>query len=320
MDESCNIKIPVVFVVGSTASGKSAWALHLAKKYNGIIINADSVQFYKGLEIGSASPTRAEKAQVPHRLYNYIDAPAEMTAGQFVRDFYKELKEFSLSEEMRPLFVVGGTGFYLQSLEKGMYDVPEVPIELKQQIELEINQQGAEMAYQELIEFDPQTQVHPHDAYRIGRALEIKRAFGKKMSELQSEYKSSMKNSLQNPFLKIGIWNEKEVLLEKVQRRTKIMLQNGMIEEVKTFMEKGFTNWAPLSSVGYYDVKQMLEGQLASDQLESKIITSTMQLIKKQKTWFKRDPSILWSDGKKQKNLQVEGVLDQFLSEHKTQN
>lgn len=306
-----------MFVVGSTASGKSNWAMQLAKKHNGIIVNADSVQFYQGLEIGSASPTLEEKKQVPHHLYNYIEAPQEMTAGQFVRDFYSLLKELSLQKEIRPLFVVGGTGFYLQSLEKGMYDVPEVSSELKAQIEHEIQQHGAEKAYQELIEFDPETKVHPNDAYRIGRALEVKRAFGKKMSELHAEYKSSsqnqFKNYLKNPYLKIGIWNEKEVLLEKVQVRTQYMLQNGMIEEVKTFMAQGFSSWAPLSSVGYFEVKEMLEGRLAFELLESQIITSTMQLIKKQKTWFKRDQSILWSDGEKQKILHVENLLDQFL-------
>lgn len=321
MAESRNIKIPVIFVVGSTASGKSDWALELAQRYNGVIINADSVQFYKGLEVGSASPSTMDKACVPHRLYNYVCAPMEMTAGQFVRDFYQLLETENFSG---PLFVVGGTGFYLQSLEKGMFNVPEVSAELKEQIELEMEQQGADKAYQELISFDPNTKVHPNDHYRIGRSLEVKRAFGKKMSEFQSEQKNlihnGLKNSLQNPFLKIGTWLEKELLLEKVQARTKLMLKNAMIEEVKNCLDNGFANWSPLSSVGYNEVKQMLGGSLPVDQLEGQIIKSTMQLIKKQKTWFKRDSSILWSNDEKTKKAQIEMELDQFLIAHKAQN
>jgi tRNA dimethylallyltransferase len=309
-------KQKVVFVIGSTASGKSDWALRLAKKHNGSIVNIDSVQFYQGLVVGSAAPTEAEKNQAPHYLYNYIQAPYEMTAGEFLRDFYKLLENPNLKF---PLFIVGGTGFYIQALEKGMFNIPEVSAEIKQHIEQEINEFGVEKAYAELIAFDPSTKVHANDAYRIGRALEVKRSFGKTMSELQAEFVSdeaTQKYQLKNPYLKIGRLLSKDLLQTRVCRRTELMLQSGMIEEVQTFLNQGFLNWAPLKSVGYFQVLQFLtrDSESTLQNLVQEITQSTMKLIKKQKTWFKRDQTILWSDSSPESDQHVELQIDQFLA------
>lgn len=310
MDENQFKKQKVVFVVGSTASGKSDWALKLAKKHNGSIVNIDSVQFYQGLVIGSAAPTQAEKNEVPHYLYNTIQAPNEMTAGEFLRDFYKLLENPDLKF---PLFVVGGTGFYIQALEKGMFDIPEVSPEMKQQVEQEISTFGVEKAYAELIAFDPATKVHANDAYRIGRALEVKRSFGKTMSQLQADFSGAQKFQLKNPILKIGRLLQKDLLQARVCRRTELMLKNGIIDEVRTFLAQGFSDWSPLNSVGYFQVLQFLKNEIPFQNLTAEINQSTMKLIKKQKTWFKRDQTILWSDGSPESDSVVERQIDQFL-------
>lgn len=312
-------KQKVVFVVGSTASGKSDWALRLAKKYNGSIVNIDSVQFYEGLVVGSAAPTESEKKEVPHYLYNYIQAPHEMTAGEFLRDFYKLLEKPDLKF---PLFIVGGTGFYIQALEKGMFNIPEVSPQIKQLIEQEIAEFGVEKAYAELIAFDPLTKVHANDAYRIGRALEVKRSFGKTMSELQAEFASddsTQKFQLKNPYLKIGRLISKDLLQTRVCRRTELMLKSGIIEEVQAFLKLGFLDWAPLKSVGYFQVLNFLKNEsdpVSEKSLQSlaeEISQSTMKLIKKQKTWFKRDQAILWSEGTQESDAEIERQIDQFL-------
>ncbi len=299
----------IIFVIGSTASGKSHWALELAQKYRGSIVNIDSIQFYKGLVVGSAAPLDIDKAKAPHYLYNYVSAPLEMTAGEFLRDFYKLLENKNLKF---PLFVVGGTGFYIQALEKGMFDIPEIPPALKTEIEKEILEFGNEKAYAELIAFDTQTQIHVNDAYRIGRALEVKRAFGKTMSQLQAEFLQSKKFELKIPYLKIGRWLDKEILFKNVSARTKDMLKNGLVEEVEYFMKQGYAEWAPLKSVGYFEVLQYHQKCVAKDQLNELISQSTMRLIKKQKTWFKRDNSVLWSDGDLLKEKHIEDRIDQF--------
>jgi tRNA dimethylallyltransferase len=304
----------IIFVIGSTASGKSQWALSLAQKYNGSIINIDSVQFYEGLVIGSAAPTEFEKKQVPHYLYNYVKPPVEMTAGQFLRDFYKLIDDEKIKY---PLFVVGGTGFYIQALEKGMFDVPEIDRNLKIEIENEIKEFGNEKAYNELIQFDPNTQVHVNDAYRIGRALEVKRAFGKTMTQLQLEFENSKKFDLKMPFLKIGKFLDKEILFKNVTERTQKMLNDGIIDEVQALIQLGYSDWAPLKSVGYFEVLKYLNQQMTQENLLPEIVQSTMQLIKKQKTWFKRDKAVLWSVAGDQIENEIEQKIDLFVNESK---
>lgn len=288
-------KTKVIFVVGPTASGKSSLALRLAQKFNGCIINIDSVQFYRGLVIGSAAPTEEEKKQVPHFLFSYVKAPKEMTAGQYIRDFYELIES---GQVRTPLFVVGGTGFYVQALEKGMFDVAEVNEEIKKEVLADFEIFGADKMFTELKNFDPETELHPNDHYRVGRALEVKRAFNLKMSELKNAKSSVNKSKLPYPAIKIGLTFEtkdKEKFIERVNARTSKMLDEGLIEETKLHLEK-FENWAPLSSVGYHETKEFLKGRLTREDLPLAITQATMKLVKKQKTWFKRDKTILWSD------------------------
>lgn len=289
-------KTKVIFVVGPTASGKSALAMSLAKKFNGSIVNIDSVQFYEGLVVGSAAPTEEEKKQVPHYLFSYVKAPVEMTAGQYIRDFYELIESGKVTS---PIFVVGGTGFYVQALEKGMYDLPEVSEEIKKEVLSDFETFGSEKMFSELKEFDPDTELHPNDHYRVGRALEVKRAFNLKMSEFKNSAASENKNKLPYPSMKIGLTfetEEKEKFAARVHERTLKMLEEGIVEETKLFLTEGFENWAPLSSVGYNETKQYLKGEITREELPLLVTQATMKLVKKQKTWFKRDEAILWSN------------------------
>lgn len=285
-----------IFVVGPTASGKSQLAIKIAQKFGGCIVNCDSIQFYNKLKIGSAAPSDEEMKLVPHYLYSYVNPPEEVTAGQYLRDFHNLIETYKNLKS--PLIIVGGTGFYIQALEKGMYNVPQIQPELKQQIEDEIKEHGNEKAYQELIDFDPETKVHINDAYRIGRALEVKRAFNLKMSELKMQSLLSddaeTKFKLPFPFIKIGVDVDREILKENIAKRTKKMLQAGFVDEVKSLVDAGYADWAPMNSVGYFEVKEFLAGRLEKTDLEEMINQSTRQLTKKQKTWFKRDLDTKW--------------------------
>jgi tRNA dimethylallyltransferase len=293
----------VVFVVGPTAGGKSAAALEAASRAGGSIVNIDSVQFYQGLEIGSAAPTAKEKKQVPHYLYSYIPAPREMTAGKYLDDFYKLLEAPQLKF---PLFIVGGTGFYIQALEKGLYDIEPIPENIRIEIEEELADKGAEVLFAELKLKDPQTQIHINDHYRLVRALEIVRTTGKTPSQMKAdqEYK---KKQLPFAYIKTGYSFEKEIFLQRVQRRTRQMIKEGLIEETEYFLKHNFSDWSPLSSVGFKETVQFLQEGKTKDWLYENVVQSTMKLIKKQKTWFKRDSSILWSD--------QQAHIDRFLLE-----
>ncbi len=301
-----------VFVVGPTGAGKTAWALAMAQKHNGSILNIDSVQFYKGLEIGSAAPSLSEHQQVPHHLYSYIEAPEEMTAGNYIRDFYKLIESESLKF---PVFIVGGTGFYIQALEKGMYDILPIEKVNKDQIELELKQQGAEKMFAELTLADPKHGIHIHDHYRLARAIEILRYNKKTPSQLKQQSQLSLnKNAFPFPYIKIGFSLIKENASIKIHERAAKMIENGIIRETQQLLDKGFQNWAPLFSVGFKQVVDHLLHNNSRDELLKNIVSSTMKLIKKQKTWFKRDESILWSDFTADSLQQLEKHLDGFLA------
>ncbi len=310
MDASINKDLKFIFVVGPTATGKSAWALQQAEKYQGSILNIDSVQFYQGLEIGSAAPNQVEKARVPHYLYSYVSAPGEMTAGNYLRDFYQLIESTPLKS---PVFIVGGTGFYIQALEKGMYDLEPTNPEVRKKIELELAEIGPEKLFAELSAADPTHPIHINDHYRLVRAIEILRYYKKTPADFKN-LKQINKNAFPFPYLKIGFSLPKEEALLKVQQRTEWMLGHGMIEETENFLKLGFEKWAPLSSVGYKDVVDFLLHNNSRSELFGTIVRSTMKLIKKQKTWFKRDLTVLWSDFSADSLTEIERQLDLFLT------
>ncbi len=298
--------------MGPTGSGKSAWALEQAKKYSGSIVNCDSVQFYKGLEIGSASPTIEEKNVAPHYLYNYIEAPFEMTAGQFLRDFYQLVEKNVLKS---PVFIVGGTGFYVQALEKGMYDVEPADLGLRSLIEAELKNHGSQPLHDELTAADPEHLIHLNDHYRLVRAIEILRASGETPTLLKARAgRVENKNAFPFPYLKVGFLQTKEVSQAKILERSQRMIEYGLLTETQFYLNSGFSDWSPLSSVGYKEAVDYLIYNKSKSQLLENVVTSTMQLIKKQKTWFKRDTSILWSDGNFDNQTKLDQQLDLYLT------
>lgn len=275
----------------------------MAEKYGGSLVNIDSVQFYSGLVVGAAAPTDNEKTRVPHHLYSYVRPPEEMTAGNFLRDFYKLLEDDTLKF---PLFIVGGTGFYIQALEKGMFDVEPAPPEVRRSIEAELSQNGAEVLHRELLLSDPLSKIHVNDHYRLVRALEIIRHSGVTPTQLQSQAAAANKYEFPFPYIKLGFDFEKSEYVPRVEARTKQMINNGIIDETRSAVAAGFKDWAPMHSVGYRETIEFLADNHSNEWLQKSIVQSTMQLIKKQKTWFKRDASVLWSNQTQQ--------LDQFLT------
>lgn len=285
----------VVFVVGATASGKSDWALRWAQKYQGVVINCDSVQVYREVEIGTAKPTLAERALCPHFLFDYVSPPQEMTAGQYARDFESCIEKLNTPVA----FVVGGTGFYFQAIEKGLYPVPTVAPEVKSLLDQESQSpEGRERLWQELVAADPESaqKLHPNDIYRITRALEIWRSFKKTMAEFKAEHQQGQKG-FPFPLLKVGPQWEREELRRRIELRTEKMLAAGLVQEVKALRALGLESWAPMSSVGYKEALEFLDQGLSVQELREKIVISTHQLAKRQMTWFKRDHDIRWFTG-----------------------
>jgi tRNA dimethylallyltransferase len=282
------------FIVGTTASGKSDWALQMAEETHGVIFNCDSIQLYKHLEIGSAQPTAEQKARVPHHLFAYVEPPTEMTAGTYRRD-HMEL----LAKTKDPVFVVGGTGFYFQALERGMYSAPAASPEIQEQIEATLSEEdGEDILWNELHEKDPRTseKIHKHDHYRLVRAIELIRREGKTLSEIREQLQNQPV-AYPRPYLKLGIRWTKEQLEERVKERTRKMIEGGIIEETKVLLDQGLGNWSPLQSVGYDETVTFLTENKTQEWLYEEIVRSTLRLAKKQRTWFQRDKDIKWFDG-----------------------
>lgn len=285
----------VVFVVGPTASGKSQLALLLAEKFKGAIINCDSVQVFKSLDIGSAKPSKEEFVKVPHFLFDYIEEGKETTAGEYSRDFFATLEK--IKNQFPVVFVVGGTGFYFQAIEKGMYPIGAADPAIIKQVEAELKAiDGAEKLHQELSQKDPLTasKISVNDHYRLARAVEMMRTHGRAVSEIKKEFEET-RAPFPYPLLKIGIKVSKEDLLPRVQKRSEAMIRMGLIQEVRMLLEKGLQNWSPLQSVGYFETVEYLNGKISSEQgLKELIVQNTMKLAKKQRTWFQRDSGIFW--------------------------
>ncbi|RYZ76751.1 MAG: tRNA (adenosine(37)-N6)-dimethylallyltransferase MiaA [Proteobacteria bacterium] len=293
----------LLFVVGTTAVGKSDFAVEVSELFNALheeylqpeIINTDSVAFFEGVQIGAAKPSEDLLARAPHHLVGHVKKAAKYTAGEFRRDALQLLEE--RNAECRNFLAVGGSGFYVQALEKGMYDVADPSEEVKFALAQDVAEIGMVELYEELRKRDPEThaRLNANDHYRILRALEVLRSDsqGRTMGKIREDFERSRPPA---PFhvSKIGLFRDRTVLREKVTERTRRMLKEGFIDEVIALREEGLGPWSPMMSVGYKEIQAMLDGELAKSELEQAIVTSTMQLAKSQMTWFKRDSEIEW--------------------------
>lgn len=290
----------VVFLVGATGTGKSRHALELAHQVPGsVIINADSVQLYQRLDIGSAKPTLEERKQVPHYLYDVIPPPETVTAGVYNRLFFETVKAL---ETKTPLaLVVGGTGFYFQAIEKGLLPIPPANPEIQAELLAELKESdGEKKLHAELAAKDPRAaqRIHPRDHYRLIRALDILRSTGRPITEILEKHEKDSPG-FPYPLLKVGLKMPREVLVERLQRRTEEMLRSGWLEEVRGLMEEGYGHWEPLRSVGYKQCVEYLsrkggESPESLKELADQIVSETLKLAKKQRTWFQRDRHIQW--------------------------
>ena len=282
-----------VYLLGPTGVGKTEISLKIAEQYRWPIINCDSVQAYCHLDIGSSKPTRKERSEVPHFLFDYVEPPGRLTVAGYIKNVVSCLKKNKLQQAL----FVGGSGFYVQALEKGLYPRSNTSETVKKQVSEWIEAEGFESLYTRVEKRDPEwiKTVSSRDHYRLRRALEIMESQGNTITQLKEEMAHKNHSLLPtHSSLKLGLKMDKESLRKRIERRTDEMFDRGLIEEVASLVNRGLGDWPPLQSVGYREVQGFLKHGGSHGELRSKIITSTMQLIKKQMTWFKRDKDILW--------------------------
>ena len=273
----------IILVSGPTASGKSNFAVKIAKKINGEIINADSMQVYKQLKILTARPNKEIQKNIKHHMYGVVDLDKNFSTGEWLKIVVKKIKEIKKRKKI-PI-IVGGTGLYFQSLIDGLVKIPKIPIKFRNKIRLMQKKYGQKLFYKKLLKIDPKTKdkFDPNDKQRTIRAFEIKLFTKLSMYEWLNKTKSEFK---EEEFLKLYIDFKREELIERISLRSIKMIKEGAIQEVKKFIKLKIKKDQSVNRViGIDELTQYLDKEINLDQAQELISIKTRQYAKRQATW-----------------------------------
>ena len=281
----------IILISGPTASGKSNFAVKIAKKIQGEIINADSMQVYKKLKILTARPNKQEQKNIKHHLYGVIDLNEKFSTGQWLKSVIKKIKDIQKKKKIPIL--VGGTGLYFQSLIDGLVKIPEIPLKFRNKIRLISKRDGQEKFYKKLLKLDPKIKdkFDPNDTQRSIRAYEVKSYTNVSMYDWLTKTKSEFKDS---DFLKLHIETKREKLVERINLRTSSMINEGAVNEVKKFLKlKIIKNQSVNKVIGIAELTQYLNHEITLEEAKELILIKTRQYAKRQATWA-RTRMISW--------------------------
>ena len=295
-----------IAIVGPTASGKSDLAMKVAKRLNGEILCMDSATVYRGFDVGTSKPSKADQKEIPHHLLDILDPLDAFSAHDFVKEADKIIGE--IEGRGRLPIVVGGTYFYLRALQKGMFPVNDAPSEITDAIEKEFfdgDSLQTDKMHEALKEADPEAakKIHPNDRYRLIRALGIIRSSGKLPSELKPEPVSE--RAATRLWMKYAVVLSRHLLHENILLRTDKMLQNGLVEEVRRLQHE-FPQARALGSIGYQETCEFIAEKINQKQLRDQIIEHTRQLAKRQLTWIRSDSELRFVDGRDLDRIELE--------------
>ncbi len=278
-----DLKSKIILISGPTASGKSSFAIKLAKKIEGEIINADSMQIYKELKILSARPEPKNYKKIKHHLYGFQNVKNNFSTGDWLKLAIKKIKEIKKRKRV-PIFV-GGTGLYFKALADGLVNIPNIPIRFRNKIRAEHKKLGQKKFYQKLLNIDltSKNKINPTDTQRTIRAYEVKKFTKKSIHNWFKDTKSFFK---EDDFYKIYIDFPREELIEKINTRTKQMIRLGAINEVKRFIKlKVKKDKSANKAIGINEIKEYLNNEKNFKEILEKISIKTRQYAKRQSTW-----------------------------------
>jgi tRNA dimethylallyltransferase len=284
----------LVVVLGPTASGKTALSLSLASRFQGEIVNCDSVAMYRDFEIGTAKPTAEERAQAPHHLLDIVDPNGHISAGEYSRLGRATLDQIKQRGHL-PI-VVGGTGLYLRALLDGLFAGPQRSKELRERLRERVQQKGPTYLHRILARLDPAAagRIHANDTPKIIRAIEVCLASRQQMTEMWKQGRDPL---IGFEILRLGLNPERSALYERINRRAVQMFERGLVEETRHLLEKyGDRAW-PLSALGYKQAVQCLRGDLTRDEAVAAAQQAHRNYAKRQMTWFRREPGVMWLAG-----------------------
>ncbi|RZB34377.1 MAG: tRNA dimethylallyltransferase [Desulfobacteraceae bacterium Eth-SRB1] len=285
-------KPKIVVICGPTGIGKTSAAIEIAGEFKGEIINADSMQIYKYMDIGTAKPTIDEQARIKHHMIDIVCPDEPFDAAMYA----KMAREISMKLDSRDVvpFVAGGTGFYIKALLYGLFMAGRSDVNIRERLKREAEVHGADFLHTRLSKCDPVAaeNIHPNDEYRIIRALEIYEITGKSLSEYHEEHRFA-----DEPFkvLTIGLDMNREILYDRINSRVDAMIDAGLVDEVKRLLHKGYSeNLKPMQSIGYRHAVDYIKGRLSWDEAMLTLKRDTRRYAKRQMTWFKADSQIVW--------------------------
>jgi len=301
----------LIVILGPTAIGKTSLSLHLAEAFDGEVVSADSRQFYRYMDIGTAKPTSEELARAPHHLIDIADPDETVGLAEF-KDMATEAID-DIQERGRLPLLVGGTGQYIRAIVEG-WRIPRVPPDedLRAKLEAQAKREGPQVLHDRLARLDPVAaeRIHPNNVRRVVRALEVCLLSGEPISEQQGKEPPSY------PILQIGLTMDRDELYEQADRRVERMVDAGLVEEVRGLIEAGYDWDLPaMSGLGYIQFKPYFEGQTTLDEVVEEIKTETHRFIRHQYNWFDLDDSdIVWFDVTETTNREIETVVRDWLA------
>lgn len=288
-------KPKVIVICGPTASGKTSLSIKLAKKINGEIVSADSMQIYEDMDIGTAKPTIEEMDGVKHYLIGNVSPTVRYSVANYKKDALNAIDEI-IKKGKTPI-VVGGTGLYVDALVQGIdYDDVEIDLNYRNELEQIANEQGLDVLYNKANQIDPEAmkKISLNDKKRIFRVLEIYHSTGKTKTEQEVE---SRKKDNPYDFYVFAIDMDREKLYERINKRVDIMLEAGLVEEVKNVTEKYKNLPTAIQGLGYKEVIEYLNNECSYEEMVEKIKIETRHYAKRQLTWFRKNKEIIWLDG-----------------------
>jgi tRNA dimethylallyltransferase len=281
-----------LIICGPTASGKSELAVRLALELDGEIVNADSMQIYRGMNIGTAKPGRNEQGGIPHHLLDVVNPDQDFSAADYANGASAAISDI-VGRAKRPI-VVGGTGLYIRALLHGLVDSPSGAGELRQQLQTEARQRGNLAMLEQLRTVDPELAagIHPNNLVRIIRGLEVFRLTGIPLSRYQQEHGFTRQRY---QCMQIGVRVERQVLYTRIENRVERMLSMGLLNEVQGLLQAGFgPQLKAMRSIGYKETCAFLMGEQGMEETELLIKRNSRRYAKRQITWFNSDSSIIW--------------------------